>query len=459
MTSKDFREETSTRKMAAGIREEEACEILNLRKTLDYSEVLIHYAGKYLRMGWELLAVNFQGDPTLELDFKQSQEVWAQRLTGLGLEGIQVNLGVRTGAPSRLLVLEVHREESLSPFDQRGEWCSGCVAEVGLEREQHYYALPKGWQPPASYFMESCQVMVFGEGGVILAPPSLEPRAQNNLRWLRPPWESPPTRPSPGLCKFIKEQAPTLPQPTRKAEPPVMAWGEIYPVISSHPEVLQALLAPAATSEGYYQHLLRTAKAADLEDPQMLLGLLWHAPLGNSHHHPRRAEYLMGLVKQTLAGIETGELPKLDGEWGPSTPGERAICPDSQQQSPPPPPSLGEFTPPVPGMPAERPEPSEALSPRNVRTGNPGWNEIQEAWSEMWRFSHENLVVERRRYEAMIYELGKLGALNDYFKREHRQNKVLKEKLETQWTKELDHLRQLVAKKTKKGWYRSWRQE
>jgi len=67
--------------------------------------------------------------------------------------------------------------------------------------------------------------------------------------------------------------------------------------------------------------------------------------------------------------------------------------------------------------------------------------------------------VERRRYEAMIYELGKLGALQDFFKREHRQNKALRDKLESQWTKELEYLRQLVAKKTKKGWYRSWRQE
>lgn len=110
--------------------------------------------------------------------------------------------------------------------------------------------------------MESYQVMVFGEGGVVLAPPSLEPRAKSNLRWLRPPWESPPTRPSPGLCKFIKEHAPALPQAPLKGAPAVIPWGEIYPVISSHPEVLQALLAPAATSEDYYRQLLRTAKGA-----------------------------------------------------------------------------------------------------------------------------------------------------------------------------------------------------
>jgi hypothetical protein len=55
--------------------------------------------------------------------------------------------------------------------------------------------------------------------------------------------------------------------------------------------------------------------------------------------------------------------------------------------------------------------------------------------------------------------LGKLGALHDFFKREHRQNKRLKDKLESEWVKELEYLRHLVTQKNKKGWYRLWRQE
>lgn len=463
MTGNDFREELSTRKVAAGIREEEVCQILNLKKNLDYSEVLIHYAVKYLRMGWELLAVNFQGVPVLDLDFDQSQEIWTGQLTGLGLEGIQVNLGVRTGVASRLLVLEVHREESLSPFNRRGDWCSGCVAEVGLEREQHYYALPKGWQPPASFFMESHQVMVFGEGGVVLAPPSLEPRAQSNLRWLRPPWESPPTRPSQGLCNFVKEHAPVLPRTPFKAAPPVIPWGEIYPLISSHPEVLQALLSPAASPEGYYQHLLRTAISKGLEDSQVLLGLLWHAPLGNSQHHPQREDFLLGLVKRALLDFEGKEA------WGPGpaqgAEGQTMARDEMVASSYPRPEYASEqsgfdgFVPPAAGVPAERPDSAAGQVTRDGRSGARGWGEPHETWSDMLRFSHDNLIVERRRYEAMIYELGKLGALSDFFKKEHRQNRALREKLESQWTKELDYLRQLVAKKSKKGWYRSWRQE
>jgi hypothetical protein len=334
------------------------------------------------------------------------------------------------------------------------------VAEVGLEREQHYYTLPKGWQPPASFFMESYQIMVFGEGGVVLTPPSLEPQVQSNLRWLRPPWESPPIRPSPGLCNFIKQHAPVLPQTPIKEAPAVIPWGEIYPVISSHPQVLQALLAPAATSEGYYQYLLRAAAASGIEDAQVLLGLLWHAPLGNSHNHPQRAEYLMGLVKQTLAGVETAEAwepPTVEGrEESGLMPEGLPARPESRGKNFLDAPQFERFAPPATGMPTER---SEGQPAPGTRAGRPGRGELHEAWSEMWRFSQENLIVERHRYEAMIYELGKLGALHDFFKGEHRQNKRLKDKLESQWIKELEYLRQLVAPKNKKGWYRSWRQE
>jgi hypothetical protein len=171
----------------------------------------------------------------------------------------------------------------------------------------------------------------------------------------------------------------------------------------------------------------------------------------------------MGLVKQTLAGIEAGEpweAPLAQGgERRAMTPGDMAICPHRRQENASGTPDFDRFAPPAAGMPAERPEPVGGQLTQDSKAGHPGWGEPREVWSELWRFSHDNLIVERRRYEAMIYELGKLGALNDYFKREHRQNKALKDKLESQWTKELDYLRQLVAKKTKKGWYRSWRQE
>jgi len=123
------------RKITGGVREEEVCQIFNLKENLDYSDIVIKYANKYRRLGWDVVAVNSLGDTALELDFREPEEIWSPKLPAFGLEGVQVNLGVRTGSPSRLLVLEVHRTESQAPFNQRGEWGSGCVAEVGADRE------------------------------------------------------------------------------------------------------------------------------------------------------------------------------------------------------------------------------------------------------------------------------------------------------------------------------------
>lgn len=429
----------------SGLREEELDRILHLKRNLDYSDTLIQYAGKYRKMGWELVAVNLRGEPAYDLDFREAEEVWAARLADWSLEGHQVNLGIRTGAPSRLLVVEVHREESRPPFDRRGEWGSGCVAEVGVEREQHYYTLPKGWQPPSSFFLESFQIMIFGEGGLVLAPPSMEPQLQTNLRWLRPPWESPPTRPSPALCRFISDHAPRLKAERAKPLPEVLAWNRIYPLIQPHPRILQALLAPAMSFEAYYRTLLSEARAVGIEDPAVLLGLLWHAPLGDSRDSWEKAAHLEELVKQALSG-----LPPLSP--GCASPPEAARAPAAADLGAPVP-AAPEASPPGPGMMASPPGGNGHTRPEPMGPAPP-------SWQEMLRLTQENLLVERRRYEAMIYELGKLGALQEFFRRENRQNKALRDKLESQWTAELEYLRQqLTAKKPKKGWYRSWWQE
>jgi hypothetical protein len=317
------KKQVPVRHAKAGVREEEVCQIYNLKKNLDYSDILIKYANKYLKLGWDLVAVNAQGEAALDLDFRQPEELWSPKLTSMGLEGLQINLGVRTGRPSRLLVLEVHRDESLAPFNQRGDWGSGCVAEVGHDREQHYYMVPRGWQPPSSYFLESFQIMVFGEEGMVLAPPSLEPQAQTTMRWLRPPWENPPTRPSPALCKFLKESSPSLLEADLSSPPQVPTWAEIYPNITRYPSVLQALLAPAPQPEDYYRALVAAARTAGLDDPQMILGLLWHAPLGDNGHLTQRWEYFQRLVSGDDDGEQEKHLPER------RAPGNRRVPPAS----------------------------------------------------------------------------------------------------------------------------------
>lgn len=460
--------QVSPRKIKAGVREEEVCQIFNLKKNLDYSDILIKYANKYLKLGWDLVAVNAQAETTLDLDFRAPEEIWSPKLTSMGLEGMQINLGIRTGSPSRLLVLEVHREESLAPFNQRGDWGSGCVAEVGTDREQHYFVVPRGWLPPPSYFLESFQVMIFGEEGMVLAPPSLEPKAQATLRWLRPPWENPPTRPSSALCKFIKDSAPPLGAVSSPPLPQVPTWAEIYPSITGYPSVLQALLAPAPTPAEYYEALVAAARDAGLVDSQTLLGLLWHAPLGDGGHLSQRWEYFQGLVRQIELKEQEHPLAEPSDPFTDSAPpyqerGQAARASAKTSSSGPTP---GE-RPPVAGFPSP---PSRAPTPPagarvsrsdsrrtngNGRGPLPEDEEYFDSWADIFRFSRENLVVDRRRYEAMIYELGKLGAWQEFFKKQHRENKGLRDKIESQWNRELEFFRQLASKNDKKGW-RKW---
>jgi hypothetical protein len=65
--------------------------------------------------------------------------------------------------------------------------------------------------------------------------------------------------------------------------------------------------------------------------------------------------------------------------------------------------------------------------------------------------------VERDRYEAMLYELGKLGAFNEVNKDFSRENKTLKDKIDAQQQKEIARLRKLCAQnqnQKNKGWWR-----
>jgi hypothetical protein len=66
--------------------------------------------------------------------------------------------------------------------------------------------------------------------------------------------------------------------------------------------------------------------------------------------------------------------------------------------------------------------------------------------------------VERDRYEAMLYELGKLGAWNEIKEDYSRENKLLREKIESQREKEISRLRRLCTQnqnqKKDKGWWR-----
>jgi hypothetical protein len=72
--------------------------------------------------------------------------------------------------------------------------------------------------------------------------------------------------------------------------------------------------------------------------------------------------------------------------------------------------------------------------------------EFNDSWQEFVKASQGNLIVERRHYEAMIYELGKLQVWQEICKQERREKKTLNLKLEAQLAREVDYLRHLLKK-------------
>jgi hypothetical protein len=391
------------------IQEEEFCRILDLRKNLQFSDVLIKHLSHYLSLGWHLAAVNSQSRVHQMINFQEPKETWSEKLIELGLDGVEINVGVRTGAASGLLILEVPKQGRALPF-RREDWSSDCVAEAGAHLEQHYYELPEGWRLPASFSLEPFEVKVFGEGDLALAPPSLEPRTQANWRWLKAPWDSALSQPPPILRKIIKVAAP---EPHSCLPTPVIpSWEKIYPAIAPHPTVLQALMSPAPTKESYYQRLLEAALAGGLQEPQLLLGLLWHAPLGDARERPQGREYLQQLLIREGAGGDNGNR---------TSAGHTVMTPDWRSEE----------------------QPSKKPEPNGERQGN---GEFGDSWQELFKTSQENLIIERHRYEAMIYELGKLQVWQDICQQERRENKRLSKKLEAQLAREVDYLRTLLKK-------------
>ena len=79
---------------------------------------------------------------------------------------------------------------------------------------------------------------------------------------------------------------------------------------------------------------------------------------------------------------------------------------------------------------------------------------FDQAAAKLFWMPRDSMMVERDRYEAMLYELGKLGAWHEMQKHYFRENKLLKEKLDSQQQKEISRLRRLCNQKKDKGWWR-----
>ncbi len=304
--------------------------ILDRKENLDHHSQLWDHMSRYRALGWTLAVISVRGGADLELDLSQPKELWWKHLADLGLDGVQVNLAVRTGRPSRLLVLEIDKGEGTLSLDRLGDWRAQCVAELGNRREQHYYALPPEKQPPASFF-SAREVSIYGEEGLVLAPPSLEPETREPWRWDKPPWVSPPQPPPAAVWRFLREQW----GKTGPESPELLSWEEVYRAIVPHEVVLQALLAPPAAMGKYYRDILTASLAVGLRDRQLLLGLSWYAPHGDARINGERWQYLQSLLAgdqlqtpglETEGGAWAAGLASPGGGWPAPEPPARALA-------------------------------------------------------------------------------------------------------------------------------------
>jgi hypothetical protein len=343
------------------IGEDELGRIFHLRDSLDQSELLIQHADHYRDLNWVLEA---QGEGVATLDFSQSSEVWGERLMTLALAGVEVDLGIKTGLPSRLLVLETPRGETL--LDTYGEWRSPCRALAGENWEQHYFVLSPGSRVPVAGEVEDYHVRIYGQDGLVLAPPSRRREDSTFWTWLAPPWELPPDAPGPPLWEFLEDFGLLREAGELDLAAKVLPWDQVYALIAPHEDLIRTLLTPTASVAAYYRELARQAQQAGIHDRNVLFALLWHAPQGDARNSPDRLAFINELSAAGKPDTVTGQ----------------GITPPS-------------YTPDTP------PQEAPLATPDPVGKSQPPSNDLVE-------FMENRVVLDRSRYESMIYELAEL---------------------------------------------------
>jgi hypothetical protein len=275
------------------IHREEMESLLNLKSKLDHEEAVSNYAAKYQKLGWELKVLNPREGTDLEVDAGSDPGTWVNRWREPGLPGPEINLGVRTGKGSRLMVLEVAKGAGEAILDQYWPWRAECIAVLGGGLERHFYA----WQSSPLFDSASLggatEFRWYGEGQMILVPPSMETERLESWEWLRPPWETPPQYPGQSVANFLQHYLTRAPQPRPEVS---LSWQEVYCLAAPFEPLLQALAASYPSAQTYYQGILTAAAAVGLTSPEVLLSVLWHAPGGNAHQHPEGVVHLEKLV-------------------------------------------------------------------------------------------------------------------------------------------------------------------
>jgi hypothetical protein len=246
-----------------------------------------------------------------------------------------------------------------------------------------------------------------------------------------------------------------------KCEPNIPPWDMIFPIIASQNRLLQALLTPIADAAAYYQILIKEAEAAGLQDYRLLLSMLWHAPLGTARHDIKRLPWLQELITEKREA-EVSENLQIHRQWENLLHKFSKMLTDINRKK-----HAGlqnslKYVYPTPDVVLQSlsAKNSWLTSPEKHASGassDKDQGSISAMAAQMENpsvhFVHSTVYplgeipVNQNKYEALIYELGRLNTLQKCNSKIIREANLLKAKMESQRQEEINHLRQMTLEK------------
>ena len=335
--------------------------------------------------------------------------------------------------------------------------------QLGDDREQHFFTWPQSITLPDQAALETLDIKVFGEGGKVILPPSPVPSVEDQFRWLVPPWESPPSPPTPRLMEFLERTFSGAESENRQAESDILTWEEIFAQIASHspPD------ANPADAGDRVRRLLSERCCGKPEPAVCRISVCFWVSYGmrlwdRSRHEPNSLEWFKDLIKENdqddipdprqMQNQLTDLIKELSKTLTELKERENLLK-ENFKNSYSCPPQPDHFR----GENKSRPILSKHLDPEQAPPLSLSPDAKIERPSECFIkpsiLPPAEIPVKPKQNEAMIDELGRLGAGQKYTNRIVREGDSLKAKIEAQRQEEINHLRQLVREQKNRKWW------
>jgi hypothetical protein len=165
-------------------------------------------ASAYLRRSWSVIPLRPRSKlPAIPWEQYQEKRADAEMLARWLRQWPQLNIGIVTGAVSRLVVIDIDRRhggfESLAALERfHGALPATVEAETGGGGRHLYFVCPPA--PPRNKAALAPGIDLRGEGGIVVAPPSLHPSGQ---RYCWRPGHDPGSLPLAMLPHWLAELA------------------------------------------------------------------------------------------------------------------------------------------------------------------------------------------------------------------------------------------------------------